>query len=122
MLKMSHPKRPWDNFDTVTSPFGDGPVKRRAVSHRRSPSILSDASDSSSSDQDITSVTVDITSRALSPVRSILSTPLSPRKTTSPASVRSGSVSGNVGEQRPSKRVICFGMVRLDGAPVRRRD
>ena len=119
---MSHLKRPWDYLDNGTSPFGDGPVKRRAVSHLISPSILSDASDSS--DQDMTSVTVETTSTALSSVRSILSTPLSPRKITSPASVRSGSVSEHVGERGPDKRVVCFGMVRFNDTPVtiRRRD
>ena len=112
MLKMSHHKRPWDNIPTVTNPSGVARAKRRAVSRLSVHSILNDASDDDDSDQDITSVTVESTSTALSEVCSALSASSSPRKTTSPAFGQSGSVSGNVGEQWPSRRGICFGMVR----------
>ena len=106
---MSHSKRPWNNIGSVTIPSEVPPVKRRRPSVS---SNLNDASDDVYSDQDMTSVTGESTSTALSSVRSALSASPSPQKITDPAFPQSRRVSGNIGEQWPGRRGTCFGMVR----------
>lgn len=112
MLEMSHSKRPWDS--TVTIPSEVAPIKRRAVSRLSNPSTLNDASGDDLSDQDMASVTAQSTSTALSEVHSALSESASSssRSTPTPASAPSDSLSANTREQWPSRRGICFGMVR----------
>lgn len=113
MLEMSPPKRPWDDIGTVTSPSEIALVKRRAVSRLSIASILNDTSDDGdSSDQFMTSITEGSTPTNLSSVHSTLSVSSSPRKTTSPGLAQLGTVTGNIGEQGPSSKMICFGMVR----------
>ena len=108
---MSQSKRPWDNIGTVTIPPQVANVKRKAVSRLSVSSILNDPSDNDDSDQEMTSVTIESTSAALSEVRSVPSSFTSPRRSTSPVSARLGRVSGNIREQQLSRRGICFGMV-----------
>lgn len=110
-LNMSQSKRTWANIGTVTISSEVASVKRRAVSRCSISSILNDASDDNESDQDMTSITTESTSAALGEVCNLPSTSTSPWRSTSPASAQLGYVSRKIGEQRPSKRGICFGMV-----------
>ncbi len=106
---MSHSKRPWDNISSATIPSEVPLVKRRRPSVS---SNLNDASDDVYSDHEMTSVTEESISTALSSVRSALNASPSPQKITNPAFPQSRRVSGNNGEQWPDRRGTCFGMVR----------
>ncbi|KAL9064366.1 MAG: hypothetical protein Q9161_008922 [Pseudevernia consocians] len=105
---MSRSKRRWDNIGTGTIPSEVASVKRRAVSRLSVPFFLNDSSIDDNSDQDMTSITIESTSAALSEVRSVPSSSTSPRRSTSPASTQLGHVSGKIGEQQPSRRGVCF--------------
>lgn len=108
---MSHSKRHWEDLDTTITPPEGARVKRRTISHVKCSFGPNSASDGESSDQDMTSFTLESTSTPSSVVSSISRPSESVGRAMSLATAQSGSVAGDTGDEWPSKRGTCFGMV-----------